>query len=147
MGLLDKTCGNKRPSNITSKTNKASITFHSDDSVTNKGFRAVWRAVDRSGGVIQTPNYPKTSPAFTSKTWPLEAPVGKRIRLTFQTFELEENSCDYDYVEVSFENFKKKYCGTRKPGQITSSSNKMTVKFKSDSSDNFQGFSAKWEVV
>ena len=78
----------------------------------------------------------------------MKAPVGKRIRLTFQTFKLEfESSCGYDYVEVSYENIKKRYCGSRKPGQITSSSNKMTVKFISDDSKNFQGFSAKWEVV
>ena len=44
--LLAKTCGTNKPAAaITSKTNQATIKFHSDQSVNNKGFRAEWKAV------------------------------------------------------------------------------------------------------
>lgn len=70
--------------------------------------------------------------------------AGKKVMLTFESFDLEpHSSCGYDYVLVS----KKKYCGSTKPGPITSSSNKMTVTFHSDSSVNHRGFSAAWKAV
>ena len=45
--LLAKTCGTSKPAKITSKTNVASIKFHSDTSVNAKGFRAEWKAVTK----------------------------------------------------------------------------------------------------
>ena len=46
--LLAKTCGTNKPAKITSKTNVAAIKFKSDTSVTNKGFRAEWKAVTKT---------------------------------------------------------------------------------------------------
>ena len=37
--LLKKSCGDTNPQSFSSKTNKATVMFHSDVSVTGKGFR------------------------------------------------------------------------------------------------------------
>ena len=36
--LLKKSCGNEKPENFFSKTNKATVKFHSDGMVVKKGF-------------------------------------------------------------------------------------------------------------
>ena len=75
-------------------------------------------------------------------------PEGQKVLLTFESFELEtHSSCGYDYVQVSFGSSKQKYCGATKPGPITSTTNKMTVTFHSDYSENYKGFSAVWKAV
>ena len=87
------------------------------------------------------------------QTWNLEVAPGKKIKLTFESFDLEEpiGGCDYDYlydyVKITFESEEKKYCGSRKPSPIISSGNTMTVVFYSDSSINCNGFRAIWETV
>ena len=94
------------------------------------------------------------------QTWNLEVAPGKKIKLTFESFDLEHpidvvsiNSfgCDYDYiydyVKITFESEEKKYCGSRKPSPIISSGNTMTVVFHSDYSVNRNGFRAIWETV
>ena len=43
--LLDKSCGSDKPDPITSKTNRISVEFHSDDTRTGRGFKAEWKAV------------------------------------------------------------------------------------------------------
>ena len=45
--LLDKTCGDKKPAEITSKTKAVNIKFYSDSSINMKGFRAEYEAVGR----------------------------------------------------------------------------------------------------
>ena len=85
---------------------------------------------------------------FYFKTWNLEVGSGGRIKLTFESFDLEANSdCRYDYVQISNEYSQQKYCGSRNPGPIISSGNTMTVTFHSDDSENGNGFKAKWENV
>ena len=44
--LMNKACGYTVPQPITSHTNKVEITFHSDRSVTRKGFKIDWRATE-----------------------------------------------------------------------------------------------------
>ena len=47
--LLAKTCGTNKPAAaIKSKTNQATVKFHSDTSVNGKGFRAEWKAVKQA---------------------------------------------------------------------------------------------------
>ena len=82
------------------------------------------------------------------QTWNLEVTPGKRIKLTFDSFDLEDHaSCKYDYVRISYGSFDEKYCGPNKPSPIISSGNTMTVVFHSDGSTNGTGFKASWESV
>ena len=84
--------------------------------------------------------------------WSLSVEPGTQLTLTFDSFSLEEpddyyDSCEYDYVEVSFDDHSEKFCGDSIPPSITSSGNSMTVKFVSDYDYDYDGFSATWESV
>ena len=114
-------------------------------------------------GEIQSPNYPAVYPnnmdevisliliidistaILYSQTWNLEVASDKKILLTFESFDLEdENSCAYDYLQISFGSVEEKYCGSSKPSPIISSGNTMTVTFHTDHSVNGNGFKATW---
>ena len=100
------------------------------------------------------------------KEWPLEATGGngRKIQLTFESFNLEYHSrCVYDYVEVSFGTFKEKYCGpnssgfyyngngdnigTSLPGPFISTGKTMKVRFRTDAYVTGTGFKADWNEV
>ena len=82
------------------------------------------------------------------QTWNLEVTPGKRIKLTFESFDLEDGaSCKYDYVRISYESFDERYCGPNKPSPIISSGNTITVLFHSDGYNfkTYKGFKTTWE--
>ena len=96
--------------------------------------------------------------------WNLSVPEGYKIRLTFNSFNIENHSsCGYDYAlvgvsvtfqralnktfQVSYGTFSQKYCGSSKPDPITSTGDTMKVKFHSDNSVVRKGFSAVWKAV
>ena len=103
--LMPKTCGSRKtpPAAFRSQTNKVQIIFHSDRSVTRKGFQLSWKEVDQdeAGGSLTSPNYPSSYPNNVDKTDTLEAGAGKRVKMTFTDFDVEaHNSCRYDYLKV-----------------------------------------------
>ena len=68
--------------------------------------------------------------------------------LTFEAFHLESSSsCENDYVEVSYDSFSQRYCGTSIPGPFTSTGTSMVVKFHTNYWDTGTGFSAVWTEV
>ena len=68
--------------------------------------------------------------------------------LTFEAFHLESSSsCEYDYVEVSYDSFSQRYCGSSIPGPFTSTGTSMVVRFHSDDIRTSTGFSAVWTEV
>jgi len=143
----EKYCGSSKPSPIISSGNTMTVVFHSDYSVNRNGFKATWEAVETSGE-IKSPNYPAVYPHNLDETWNLEVASGKKIKLTFESFDLESHSrCKYDYVKITFESEEEKYCGSSMPSPIISSGNTMTVVFHSDYSVNRNGFRAIWETV
>ena len=77
--------------------------------------------------------------------WPLEVPVGKKVQLTFQSFDIEDHaSCIYDYVEVSYGSYSERFCGTSIPGPFTSTGRTLTVRIHTDGTVVGRGFSAVW---
>merc|ERR1712241_1322611 len=104
--------------------------------------------VVEKAGEIQTPNYPAKYPKNVEETWNLEVEAGHRIKLTFETFNLESHSlCAYDFVQISFGSEEQKYCGSDVPSPIISSGNTMDITFHSDRSVRRTGFKASWEAV
>ena len=97
------------------------------------------------------------------QVWTLEAENGGSIQLTFESFDLEKEECDYDYdystyeyteectcpdyVEVSYGSYSEQFCGDMVPEPITSSGSSMVIKFHSDSLINAPGFHAVWTEV
>ena len=162
---LIKKCGTTTPSKIISSGNKLTVKFHSDSSVSFKGFKATWKVVTATeGGSIKSEGFPNNYPNnkeqvnncpsvsrikyLIIQTWNLSVSEGKKIQLTFDEFSIENHaSCVYDSVSVQYGTFSQKYCGTTAPSPITSTGNTMTVKFASDSSVTDKGFSAVWKAV
>ena len=121
-------------------------------------------------GNISSPNYPNNYPRTASAgtentTWTLEAEVGCRIKLTFEEFDVEDNSnckCKYDYVKLSNTSYDGKICGSirrklcgpdrpittpAEPVTFTSDGTIMNVYFEWDHIESKTGFLAKWESV
>ena len=56
---LIKKCGSTKPAKLISTGNKLTVKFHSDSSVTMKGFKATWRVLTSVvGGTIKSPGFP-----------------------------------------------------------------------------------------
>ena len=145
-----KKCGSTKPANVVSKGNTMTLKFHSDGSVSAKGFSATWKKIAATeSGTIQSPNYPKSYGENTDKTFDLAVADGSKIELTFTDFQVEtEANCAYDYVQVfDTDGNSQKLCGSGKPSTITSSGKTMKVKFHSDFYVNMKGFSATWKKV
>ena len=67
--------------------------------------------------------------------------------LTFETFDVYYYNC-WDYVEVSYDSFSQRYCGSSIPGPFTSTGSSMVVRFHSDGDGwTSTGFSAVWTEV
>jgi len=103
-----------------------------------------------SAGIIKSPNYPDNYPHQEDLTIPIEVPSGSKIKLSFTTFDIEnETSCNFDYVKVVDSDGiteLAKLCGSNIPSPIISSGNKLLVVFHSDGSVNKKGFEASWKI-
>ncbi|XP_072025693.1 uncharacterized protein [Amphiura filiformis] len=103
-------------------------------------------------GVIKSPNYPGTYPSEANCEWNIVTEESNHVSIKFSTFELEESvGCYYDYIEIFDGDSDRqpllgKFCGTNMPRTITSSSNKLTLLFRSDSSIERLGFSANYST-
>jgi len=107
-------------------------------------------------GRFTSPNYPWNYGRNERCSLLIEAPYGHYIYLQFRSFYLEYGRahCPYDYVEVfdgsSAWSYKiTRACGQRRqaPCEIYSSGRFLFVKFSSDSSGQYPGFSAYYYAV
>ena len=158
--------------------NRAKVRFVSKSaSQQNVGFVAAINAsVESCGGVlqgasgtIQTPGYPHGYPHHHMCKWTITGPPNRRIKLTFEDFDLEPaiqnfypaanrtiESCGYDYIYVSSGSIKQyrtpaflrqpTRCGSDLPEPVSSTSNVMMIGFKSDGSVSHRGFKATWST-
>jgi len=101
-------------------------------------------------GSIQSDNYPRYYPVNQDKTYPIRASPGKKIKMTFAAFSLENaRSCKYDYLTIEDGNGKEllgKSCG-QKPATLISETNMVNVIFHSDHSETSTGFKIDWIAV
>ncbi|XP_065201859.1 protein tolkin-like isoform X3 [Planococcus citri] len=104
-------------------------------------------------GTIMSPNYPDFYPSKKDCIWHFITTPGHRIKLTFDTFEIEAHQdCSYDHVAIydgdSTDSLMiSRYCGSKPPHPIISTANQLYMVFKSDSSVQKQGFSAHHSTV
>ena len=172
-------CGNANPAstqNTGTFMNLARVRFVSNSvNRRNVGFvLAINASVESCGGdlqgasgAIQTPGYPHGYPHHHRCRWAITGPPGRRIKLTFEDFDLEPATanfypasnqtikrCEYDYVYV-FSGSIRRYrtpaflgqtsrCGADLPQPVSSTSNVMMIGFKSDGSVSHRGFKATW---
>ena len=104
---LAKLCGSSLPPIIISSGNKLTVVFHSDDTVTERGFLATWSKVPgATSGVITSPNFPNTYPKNASQVIMVYVPTGKKISLTITDLNIEVKvtgtveACGYDRLKI-----------------------------------------------
>ncbi|XP_067660430.1 cubilin-like [Haliotis asinina] len=161
---LAKIC-EQRSTPIVSSSNHMTIMFHSDSSLTGGGFRlqytserphasncgsSMLSASKYSWRYLSSPGYPYYN--YNNNIyckWTISAPVGYKVKVEVQTMSLEyDSSCSRDYVlfrdgSSSYGTRLGKYCDDVS-GYIVSSSNAMTITFRTDSSVTDRGFSLKY---
>merc|ERR1712241_26729 len=85
---------NIKPFNSTS--NRLTVIFSSDESITRPGFRASWRRIEmkETAGLITPPGYPNLqSGDLLEKVAVLNGPKGSRFQLTFTDIDLDNSFC------------------------------------------------------
>ncbi|XP_055677103.1 tolloid-like protein 1 isoform X1 [Lutzomyia longipalpis] len=99
-------------------------------------------------GQIFSPNYPDYYPSKKDCVWHFTTTPGHRIRLIFNSFEVEPHQeCAYDHIAIydgdnPDSSTLGKFCGSKTPHPISSTSNELLLLFKSDSSVQRKGFVA-----
>ncbi|CRL00998.1 CLUMA_CG014207, isoform A [Clunio marinus] len=160
---LGKFCGTEYSKNpIVSQANKVFIVYHTQnfiDSSKDSVFEIELMSISQGcGGVLLKKNYEFKTPPLdkmylpnTECIWEIQTSEGYHIGLTFQDrFFIEDSpNCTKDYVEIhDFVNndwqVLGRKCGRELPQPFNSTSNKMRVIFRSDSSTQGDGFSAIW---
>ncbi|XP_040558848.1 deleted in malignant brain tumors 1 protein-like isoform X2 [Gallus gallus] len=103
--------------------------------------------LSNSSGTIQSPFYPSNYPDNADCLWEIQVMNNYRIMLTFGSIRLQ-GGCQYDYIEIydgppSTSPLLGKICSGYNI-MYTSSSNMMTVRFRSDSRYSNRGFYADY---
>ncbi|XP_045485243.1 cubilin-like [Pieris rapae] len=164
--LLGKYCGGSDhvPPIQTSSFNYLYIGFHSDMSISGTGFFANYTTLDiECGGIYSKTtgliNYPGSDKVYYNQdqscTWLLIAPEAMHIKLTWNRFDTEAQfTCENDFLELieiddDYINGTSlgKYCGKSLPPALTTTSNKLMIKFQSDNSVNGLGFSLSYTFL
>ena len=98
-------------------------------------------------GLIRSPNYPRPYRHDAECEWVISVLTGNTISVDILDIELESHeTCDYDYLELRDGESRTapliaRVCSsTLRRRMYKSTSNKMYIKFKSDSSLNGRGF-------
>lgn len=160
---LGRFCGSKIPHPISTSSNEMFMVFKSDVSVQRGGFAATHSTA--CGGHLTATNRVKhfySHARFGDYNydnnadcdWTIEAEAGRNVQLTFLTFDIEsETYCSYDYVDVfpgpddySGQKFGR-YCGNNKPPDIISINEALLVRFRTDDTTTFKGFSVSYVAV
>ncbi|XP_059152837.1 tolloid-like protein 1 isoform X2 [Physella acuta] len=159
---IGKYCGALVPEPVTSTRNRMFMIFFSDASVQRKGFEAEHDTV--CGGLLLATasaleivsharfgdhNYDNREDC----QWKIQAEAGHQVQLKFTSFDLEdETDCGYDVVTVydgqlETDNLLGTFCGSAIPDSIISSTEYLLIKFRSDDTINWKGFSATYKRI
>ncbi|XP_047205867.1 cubilin [Girardinichthys multiradiatus] len=159
--LIDKFCGGQRPPVLVSHSNRLWIRFHSDATITHRGFVAHWDGsqtgcggtLTTAAGGLSSPNYPLPYHPNAECYWNIRTSQGSQLQLSFSDFHLESSSsCSFDYLAVHDGNSSStpeltRLCGTELPSPINSSSNQLYIKLRTDGSVNAGGFIASYNSM
>ena len=155
--------GTTLPSSVTSTTGVMLVVFVSDFSTTSQGFTANYTSTGSSfcsgTTILNTSDYGTISDGSGTNnycnnsncSWLIQPPNSTSVTLNFTSFILEQTSSDgnsvYDAVEVydgisASAPLLGRFSGNNIPASITSSGGTMFIKFTSDISGTYQGWSA-----
>uniref|UniRef100_A0A8C3CRJ2 Cubilin n=1 Tax=Cairina moschata TaxID=8855 RepID=A0A8C3CRJ2_CAIMO len=160
--VVGKYCSTGSPPPLQTTGPYAWIHFHSDDSVTDKGFHIVYTTspdpscggnYTDSEGVIMSPFWPNPFINNQQCIYIIRQPEDEKIYLNFTHMELESHSdCSLNYIEVrdgdsEMSSLITKFCHSTLTSPITSTSNSLWIKFKSDASVQRASFRAIYQVA
>ncbi|XP_063906397.1 tolloid-like protein 1 [Zophobas morio] len=146
--LLGKFCGRGTLDPVTSTKNKMLISY-----VHKAGYRGFFANYEATCGgevyvrnefVLHSSHPQEKYPLNIKCVWKVVVPDFHQVVLSFQKFKIEHHDqCLFDYVEVDDSNgtSRGRFCGDVLPGNVTSSSNNLTIKLVSDASVQKEGFS------
>ncbi|XP_042180060.1 neuropilin-2a isoform X1 [Oncorhynchus tshawytscha] len=168
--LLGKHCSNIAPPAIISSGTALHIKFVSDYAHQGAGFSLryeifktgsefCFRNFTSPSGVIESPGFPDKYPHNLECSYIIITPPHMDVTLTFLTFDLEndpllsgEGDCKYDWLDV-WDGLPQvgpligRYCGTKIPPEIKSSSGLLSLSFHTDMAVAKDGFSARYNMT
>uniref|UniRef100_A0A8C5PCX5 Neuropilin n=1 Tax=Leptobrachium leishanense TaxID=445787 RepID=A0A8C5PCX5_9ANUR len=168
--MLGKHCGSIAPSTITSSGSHIFIRFMSDYARQGAGFSLRYeifktgsedcsRNFTNVNGTIESPSFPDKYPHNLDCVFTIQAKPKMEINLQFLTFDLEydplqvgEGDCKYDWLDIwdglpGVGPLIGKYCGTRTPSKIRSSTGILSLTFHTDMAVAKDGFSARYYLA
>ncbi|XP_071243950.1 neuropilin-2-like [Salvelinus alpinus] len=168
--LLGKHCSNIAPPAIISSGTALHIKFVSDYAHQGAGFSLryeifktgsefCFRNFTSPSGVIESPGFPDKYPHNLECSYIIITPPHMDVTLIFLTFDLEndpllsgEGDCKYDWLDV-WDGLPQvgpligRYCGTKIPPEIKSSSGLLSLSFHTDMAVAKDGFSARYNMT
>ncbi|KAF4095682.1 cubilin isoform X1 [Onychostoma macrolepis] len=161
--VLGKYCSTASPPPLQTTGPSAWIHFHSDFSISDRGFHITYTTspsdpgcggvFTNTEGIIISPNWPNNYAHNRQCIYIIRMPRSEQVALNFTHMDLETHSgCVFDFVEVrdgtgETDPLIGKYCGTTLPAPILSITNGLWIRFKSDSSVSRAGFRAMYELA
>uniref|UniRef100_A0A3Q3B356 Neuropilin n=1 Tax=Kryptolebias marmoratus TaxID=37003 RepID=A0A3Q3B356_KRYMA len=167
--LLGKHCSNIAPAPIISSGPSLHIKFVSDYAHQGAGFSLRYeifktgsdcsRNFTSPSGLIESPGFPDKYPHNLECSFIIIVPSSMDVTLTFLTFDLEndplpggDGDCKYDWLEVwdglpGVGPLIGRYCGTRVPPEIHSSTGILSLSFHTDMAVAKDGFSARYNMT
>lgn len=168
--VLGRHCSNIAPPPIISSGPSLQIRFVSDYAHQGAGFSLryeifktgsefCFRNFTSPSGMIESPGFPDKYPHNLECSYMIIAPPHMDITLTFLTFDLEndpllvgEGDCKYDWLDVwdglpQVSPLIGRYCGTKIPPEIQSSSGLLSLSFHTDMAVAKDGFSARYNMT
>lgn len=141
-----------------STNNSVTLKFHTDRSITNKGWLLKWNAKSNTPPVIQSgnggnftsPNYPNDYDSYTEQMFYLTVADGFQVNVTIDDF-LTENRFDvlevYDNYTIPGVNMIANLTGDSiAPWNWLSQSSHVTMRFRTDGSVQKRGFHGYWTI-
>ncbi|XP_028815099.1 cubilin [Denticeps clupeoides] len=161
--VLGRFCSSGSPPPVRTTGPSAWIHFHSDYTMGDRGFHITYTTspsdpgcggtFTESEGIIISPNWPNNYAHNRQCIYVIQLPPGENVALNFTHMDLETHAgCAFDYVEVRDGSAETdalfgKYCGSMLPAPITSTSNSLWIRFKSDESVSKAGFRAVYMLA
>ncbi|XP_073829879.1 uncharacterized protein isoform X3 [Musca autumnalis] len=139
-----------------SSSNEVMLNFHSDYSMANMGFAAIWKAIDVSGcplrtltsreGTISSPNYPYFLLNNLNCAFVIQAPLGKRVWLEIKEYDfLQEAMLEIDLGNGAFRPFQNS--DHVNDGMFVSLREQLRVQFRTGQHPRGKGFQAIYHTV
>ncbi|CAH3161287.1 unnamed protein product, partial [Pocillopora meandrina] len=164
-----KICGQKLPPPVYSEEHFIQVRFESRTGLVNKGFNAIFQAIDgdslcptdmildETSGSFSSPYNPRNYPFNQTCSWKIIGKQGYRVELTIPDYNLQgcdgaACSCDYMEVQSSFSDqvLPGKLCNTPThiPVKFYSLHESLRVLFVSDdTSMDYDGFGATYKLL